>query len=160
MMCRARQKGAIALELGLVLMPLVIIFFGMVELGRGFYQYDTLVKSARSAARYLSTQSKDVGIPQAKCMVVSGTLDITACSPPLVPGLNTAMVTVRYIDNVTTCPGGGGAATGCGAIQLVEVCVNCADSTEKFQFTSMTKLFVPASITFGEIRAVMRREGA
>jgi hypothetical protein len=88
---------------------------------------------------------------------VAGTLNPDACSTPLVPGLNTNMVTVRYIDGGSTCS--GGAVTGCGGISLVEVCVNCAEGTEKFQFTSMAKLFV-LDITFGEIRAVMRREGA
>jgi hypothetical protein len=157
MMCRMRQKGVVAIELGLLLLPLTLIFFGMIELGRGFYQYDTVVKSTRAAARYLSTQVKGVGIPQAKCMVVAGTLNTDACSTPLLPGLTAGMVTVRYIDSVSTCS--GGAVSGCGAINLVEVCVNCAEGTEKFQFTSMAKIFV-SDITFGEIRAVMRREGA
>jgi hypothetical protein len=157
MMYRARQKGVVAIELALLLLPLTLILFGMIELGRGFYQYNTVVKSTRSAARYLSTQVKGVGIPQAKCMVVAGALNADACSTPLLPGLSGAMVTVRYIDGVSTCP--GGAVSGCGAINLVEVCVNCAEGAEKFQFTSVAKLFV-VDITFGEIRAVMRREGA
>jgi Flp pilus assembly protein TadG len=157
MMCRARQKGVVAIELGLLLVPLTIILFGMIELGRGFYQYNTLVKSTHNAARYLSTQVRGVGIAQAKCMVVAGTLNTEACSTPILPGLGTAMVTVRYIDGVSTCS--AGAVSGCGAINLVEVCVNCAEGTEKFQFTSMAGLFV-SNITLGEIRAVMRREGA
>jgi uncharacterized membrane protein len=157
MMHRPRQKGVVAIELGLLLIPLSLLLFGMIELGRGFYQYDTLVKSTRSAARYLSTQVKGVGIPQAKCMVVAGSLNTDTCSTPLLPGLDAAMVTVRYIDGVSTCS--GGAVTGCGAISLVEVCVNCAEGTAKFQFNTMAKLFV-SDITFGEIRAVMRREGA
>jgi uncharacterized membrane protein len=157
MMHRARSKGVVAIELGLLLIPLSLILFGMVELGRGFYQYNTLVKSTRSAARYLSTQVQGVGIAQAKCMVVAGTLNAETCSPSLLPGLDTTMVMVRYIDGVSTC--GAGAVTGCGAINLVEVCVNCSEEAEKFQFTSVAKLFV-SDITFGAIRAVMRREGA
>jgi hypothetical protein len=156
-MSGARQTGVVAVELAIVLIPLTMLLFGITELGRAFYQYDTIVKSARSAARYLSVQTTGVGIPQAKCLVVAGTMDPDACAPPLVSGLTGGMVTVHYIDGVSTCP--PGVVTGCGAINLVEVCVNCADSAEKFQFVSVAKLFVP-DIAFGEIRAVMRRGGA
>ena len=153
----SRQKGVVGMELAAVLVPLAVILFGMVELGRAFYYYDTLVKSTRSAARYLSVQTSGVGIPEAKCMVVAGTIDIATCSPGLVPNFDTGMVTVRYIDGVSTCP--NGVVNGCGAINLIEVCVNCDESEQKLQFISLAKLFVP-DITFGAIRAVMRREGA
>jgi hypothetical protein len=156
-MYRGAQKGIVAVEFALLLLPLSLILFGMVEVGRAFYQYDTIVKSARSAARYLSVQMPGAGILEAKCMVVAGTANPITCAPPLAPNLNTAMVTVRYIDGVSTCP--MGSVTGCGAINLVEVCVNCAEAPEKFQFISIAKVFVP-DITFGAIRAVMRREGA
>jgi uncharacterized membrane protein len=151
------QKGVVAIELAIVLVPLTILLFGMLELGRAFYQYDTIVKSTRNAARYLSVQVPGVGIPEAKCIVVSGTISADTCPSPLLSSLNAAMVTVRYIDGVSTCP--VGAVKGCGAINLVEVCVNCSETAEKFQFVSLAKLFVP-DLAFGEIRAVMRREGA
>jgi hypothetical protein len=156
-MAGARQTGVVAVELALLLVPLTMLLFGIVELGRAFYQYDTIVKSTRSAARYLSVQTTGVGIPEAKCLVVAGTVNPDMCAPPLLSGLTGEMVTVHYIDGVSTCP--PGVVTGCGAINLVEVCVNCADSGDKFQFVSVAKLFVP-DIAFGEIRAVMRREGA
>jgi hypothetical protein len=156
-MSGARQRGAVAIEFAIVLIPLTMLLFGIAELGRAFYQYDTIVKATRSAARYLSVQTTGVGIPEAKCLVVAGTVEADTCGPPLLSGLSGGMVTVRYIDGVSTCQ--PGVVTGCGAINLVEVCVNCDDSAEKFQFVSVAKLFVP-DIAFGEIRAVMRREGA
>jgi hypothetical protein len=156
-MNRARQRGAVAVELALVALPLSVILFGMLELGRAFYQYDTIVKSTRSAARYISVQAAGIGIPQAQCLVVAGTTDTGNCGTPLLAGLNANMVTVRYYDGVSTCP--AGATKGCGSINLVEVCVNCAESLEKYQFVSIAKLFV-SDITFGQIRAVARREGA
>jgi hypothetical protein len=157
MMSRSRQRGVVAVELAIVLVPLTLLLFGITELGRAFYQYDTIVKSTRSAARYLSGQTTGLGVPEAKCLVVAGTTEPGTCTSPLVPSLTPAMVAVRYIDGVSTCP--SGVVTGCGAINLVEVCVNCAETAEKFQFVSAARLFVP-DIVFGEIRAVMRREGA
>ena len=156
-MRRRREKGIVAVELAILLVPLTLVLFGMVELGRAFYQYEAIVKSTRSAARYLSVQAPGTGIPEAKCMVVAGAISAVDCLPSIVPNLSTSMVSVRYIDGVSTCP--TGTITGCGAINLVEVCVNCGESAEKLQFVSMAKLFVP-DVTFGEIRAVMRREGA
>ena len=156
-MAASAQKGIVAVELALLLVPLTVILFGTVELGRAFYQYETVVKSTRSAARYLSVQTPGVGIPEAKCLAVAGTADAVTCSPALVPALNTNMVTVRFIDGVSTCP--AGIFTGCGAINMVEVCVNCPESAEKLQFVSIAKWLVP-DITLRAVRAVMRREGA
>lgn len=152
-----REGGIVAVELALLLVPLTVILFGMVELGRAFYQYDTLVKSTRSAARYLSVQAPGAAVAEAKCLVVAGAVRATDCSPALIPNLDVSMVSVRYIDGVSTCP--AGSVTGCGAINLVEVCVNCAEAAAKFQFVSIAKLFVP-DVAFGQIRAVTRREGA
>ena len=156
-MSRFHQGGVVAIELAIVLVPLTVLLFGITELGRAFYQYETIVKSTHSAARYLSVQTTGVGVPEATCLVVAGTTEPGTCASPLVPSLTTAMVAVHYIDGVSTCP--SGVVTGCGAINLVVVCVNCAETAEKFQFISIARLFVP-DITFGEIRAVMRREGA
>jgi Flp pilus assembly protein TadG len=154
MMKRSRQQGVAAIEFAILLVPLSVILFGTIELGRAFYQYDTLAKSVRAAARYLSVQTPGTGIDQAKCMTVSGT---TACGSPLLANLDTSMVTINYIDGVSTCT--SGSTGGCGAINLVEVCVNCSGSAQKFKFVSMATLFVP-DITFRQVRAVMRREGA
>ena len=153
----ALQRGVVAVELAILVVPLVLIMFGMLELGRALYQYETLVKAARSAARYISVQAAGIGIPQAKCLAVAGTSDLSQCGTPLLAGLNENMVTVHYYDGISTCP--SGVTKGCGAINLVEICVNCGDSAEKFQFISIAKLFVP-DITFGAIRSVARREGA
>jgi Flp pilus assembly protein TadG len=49
-----KQKGAAMVELAIVLPVLLIITFGIVELGRALYQHNALGKGADSAARYMS----------------------------------------------------------------------------------------------------------
>ena len=47
-----KQKGVAAVELALIIGPMLIAFFGITEIGRALYQYNALVKSARAAVRY------------------------------------------------------------------------------------------------------------
>ena len=50
------ERGTQMIEFALVFPVLVLLFGGTIELGRLFYQYTTLAKGTRAAARYLSTQ--------------------------------------------------------------------------------------------------------
>lgn len=50
------QRGVAAVEFGILLIPLVLLAFGITEYGRAMYQYNALGKSVRSAARYLSQE--------------------------------------------------------------------------------------------------------
>jgi TadE-like protein len=52
-----QQKGVVAIEMALILVPMLILCFGITELGRALYQYNGLVKATRGAVRYLSQQS-------------------------------------------------------------------------------------------------------
>ena len=54
---RTPQHGAIAVEFALVLLPMLILCFGITELGRSLYLYNGLVKATRGAARHLSQQN-------------------------------------------------------------------------------------------------------
>ena len=51
------QRGVALVELALVLPLLLAVCFAITEFGRAIYTYDTLAKSARDAARYLTTQT-------------------------------------------------------------------------------------------------------
>jgi Flp pilus assembly protein TadG len=120
------HRGAIAVEFGLVTLVLVPIVLGVVEFGRALYAYDTLAKSVRSAARYLS-----VGEPasasrqlEAKCIVVTGSPTVSggACSgTPQLPGLNTGMVTIY---EPSTSDAVRAIATGSGSLDAVSVSVS------------------------------------
>ena len=50
------DSGTQMIEFALVFPVLILLFAGTTELGRLFYQYTTLAKGTRAAARYLSTQ--------------------------------------------------------------------------------------------------------
>jgi len=51
-----KQHGVAAVELALIMVPMLVLCFGVVEVGRALYYYNGLVKATRSAARYLTMQ--------------------------------------------------------------------------------------------------------
>lgn len=90
-----KMQGAVAVEMALLLIPLIVLAFGVAEFGRALYQYNTVTKSVRDAVRLLSQHdSTDTAysthITEAKCLVVYGTTDCSGS--PLLSGLTTDMV--------------------------------------------------------------------
>ncbi|MBA5639929.1 pilus assembly protein [Duganella sp. LX20W] len=144
-----KQQGAAAVELGFLLIPLVLLAFGVSEYGRAIYQYNTLVKATRDATRYLSAQGPGnaTTISAAKCLAVYGDASCTSTTP-LVPDLTTDMVSV--CDSIS-CPSTNlNQATGSGVINLVTVTIS------GYPFTSLVP-FVAPSITFNNISTTMRQ---
>ena len=139
-----KQGGMVAVEFAILLIPLVLIVFGITELGRAFYQYNTLVKATRDAARYKSATNQGAKEAEAKCLAVTG--NDTCTGTPLVEGLTTNMVTISYAQSVPTCS---------GSVNLVGVTINDPNATEKFKFVSLVSFVIP-DITFGPISTVMR----
>jgi hypothetical protein len=58
---RKKNRGQGLIELALVLPFLLVVIFGVFDLGRVFFTTITLVSSAREGARYLSVYPDDVG---------------------------------------------------------------------------------------------------
>lgn len=146
---KRKQSGVAAVELALLAIPMIAILFGITELGRAAYSYDTLSKAARTAARHLSSHNAGdlVAIAQAKCLATSGTLDCSGAA--LAPGLTTAMVDVCDALDASLCPGQAHAsvpscyAGSCtGVVNLVTVRITA------YPFLSLAKYFVP-DMTFG-----------
>ncbi|MES2633733.1 MAG: TadE/TadG family type IV pilus assembly protein [Pseudomonadota bacterium] len=132
-------RGVASVELAVLLIPLVIMAFGMTELGRAFYHYNALVKSVRNASRYLSMHQRNEVNAQARCLAVHGN---TSCSgDPLLPGLETGMVAITYEAAVPT---------GHGSIDLVTVTIS------GYPFSTLTAMPVDA-MRFGDISATMRQ---
>jgi len=68
------QRGVALVEFALILPFLLLLSLITVEFGRAIWQYNTLTKSVRDAARYLSLQTPGTKMAQAKNLVVYGNL--------------------------------------------------------------------------------------
>lgn len=139
-----KQHGVAAVEFAILLVPLVLMIFGISELGRAFYQYNTLVKATRNAARYKSMVGMGQGEPEARCLATTG--DTACAGTPLLDGLTVDMVTIDYANNVPT---------GSGGINLVKVTINDPGAAEQYNFVSVVPFVIP-DITFGPVSTTMR----
>lgn len=147
-----RQRGVVAIEFALVLIPMVTLCFGITELGRAIYQYDTLVKSARAGARHLTVSPPGDATArlEAQNLALCGNTDCSA-TPPVVPGLTAAMVEVLDADNSAAHRN---VATGSGVVDMVTVTIGTANNP--YQFQSMVGFVIP-DITFAPVHATMTR---
>lgn len=116
-----RSRGFAAVEMGLLVVPLVAMFMAAAELGRAFHYYNGLLKSTREASRYVSQHSGSgaLGDARARCLAVYGEVGTDAggaCTgtQALVPGLTSGMVAVHH---------GSVAAPGKGSIDVVTVTI-------------------------------------
>lgn len=121
--CRPRarpaQQGVAAVELALLLAPLLLLLLGVTELGRAIYTYNTLDKTVRDAARHLSQHGPGDALiaAEARCLAVHGNPDCTG--PVLAPGLSPREV---VLCDAVLCPAThAGQSTGLGAVNLVTV---------------------------------------
>ncbi len=89
-MMRSRPKGTAAIELALMMPILLLLTLVTTEFGRAIIEYNTVVKSVRSAARYLATRTPNTKTPEAKNLVVFG--NVAGTGPALAPGLSIARV--------------------------------------------------------------------
>lgn len=134
------------IELAILLPLLILLVFGITEYGRAMYQYDTLTKSARSAARFQSQYAPGADIGQARCLAVFG--NRTCSGTPLIPGLSIDMV--RACD-ASRCAGThANQPTPSGTVSLVTITIH------GYPFDSLVPTFMP-DITFGDISVTMRQ---
>jgi Flp pilus assembly protein TadG len=162
---RTRERGAALVELSLVLTLLITLFGGLVELGHAIYQYETLTKAARNAARYLSQYSPlDANYPlsSAKCLAVYGNTSCTGT--PLATGLSTTNIVVCDQSDSSGCADGtysgynvydatnnANSSVLQGAINLVEVKIT------GYHYSPIQSIFSVTGVTFGDISVVMRQ---
>ena len=157
------ERGTVAVEFAMLLLPMLLLVFGVVEYGRVIYQYNTLVKSVRSAVRLMSVYSPgdtsySTTTTRARCLAVYGTMDCSGS--PLAPHLSTAQVYICDRNNCSACAGTSqssyrNVATGSGTINLVEVRI----SGYVFTFIGLPLVVTSPTIMLGPIRAVMRQAG-
>lgn len=142
-------SGVAAVELALLLVPLLLILLGVAEFGRAIHTFNTLDKSVRDAARHLSQHGPGDAVvwAQARCLAVHG--DAGCQGAPLATGLGTALVVVC---DAVACPSThANQATGEGVVNLVSVTI------EGYVFDSLPDLQLPGVGTvFGDrsLRAI------
>lgn len=146
-----RQRGVAAVEFAILLIPLVLLTFGITEYGRAMYQYNALAKSTRNAARYLSEYAAGTEIANAKDLAVYGCIrgvNCTGTPTPLAPGLSAT--NVQIADMKSSPATHASQDTGSGLVNLVTVTIT------NYQFQSLVPSLMP-NITFGNISATMRQ---
>ena len=146
---RRRSRGVAAVELALLITPMVLMMFGATEFGRAIYTYNTLDKTVRDAARHLSQHGPgDTAIQaEARCLAVYG--NTTCAGTALAPGLTVGAVNLC---DAQSCPGSHAAqATGSGVVNLVSVTV------VNYAYSSLVQFVMP-SLNFNDISATMRAQ--
>ena len=138
---KKRQKGVAIVEFALILPFLLLLTFITTEFGRAVWEYNTLTKSVRDAARYLSIQTPGTHIAEARNLMVYGNLQ--GSGTPLALGLSTLNVPNPTWQTAGTNP------------VINTVTVRISGYTFNSMFT--TVLGVPfGAFTFSDITATMR----
>lgn len=169
-----KQRGIAAVELALVLLPLLILCFGITEIGRALYLYNGLVKATRGAARHLSQQNLSyppVGKTandlrnEAIFMALCGRPACASTDAPLVSGLALDQIARISVCDPISCAGSHYAvSTGQGNVNLVSVTIGISPfagayryqggAPAAYAFTSIIPWVIP-SIDFGPISTTM-----
>lgn len=138
-----RQRGVAAVEFALILPLLLILTFTTTEFGRALYEYDTVAKSVREAARYLSRQNEGTHVAEAQNLIVYGYISPPSGAQPLARGLSTTNVmTPEWLDH--------------GSDPIIRT-VRVGVTGYQFQSIFTTVFGLPfGTVTFSDITATMR----
>jgi Flp pilus assembly protein TadG len=137
---RGGQRGVAAVEFALLLTILAPLTFGGTELGRMFYEYNTLLKSSRQAARAMSLVAGAAGEDSARCLAVTGQPTCADGDASLLDGLSTANVFFVY----------GTVSNGVANVPVVRV------EIRNYAFVSLLSWLVP-NVTFGPLGTTVRQ---
>jgi Flp pilus assembly protein TadG len=136
-----KVRGVALVEFALVLPLLLLLSFITTEFGRALYEYNTVVKSVRNAARFLSVQTPGTQTTEARNMVVYG--NAAGTGQPLALGLTLARVPTPTWQTVGVDP----------LIQTVTVRVSGYSFTPLFTGTLGLSM---SSLSYSDISATMR----
>jgi Flp pilus assembly protein TadG len=145
---RKRIRGVAAVELGLTIVPLLIVTFGVAEYGRAIYTYNAIDKAARDAARYMTAPPPASTDPIADATNLVRYGNVAGTGPLLAPGLAASMVNIC---TAALCPGTHqNVPTGSGVINLVTVSIN------GYVYNSIVTYVAPETLNFNNISVTMR----
>jgi Flp pilus assembly protein TadG len=103
---RRDERGVQLIETAIVVPIMLVLFAGVAEFGRYFYEYTTLAKASRLGARYLASKSVNSQTTNyeaiAKNIVVYG--NAAGTGAPILDGLTTGNVTVTYAGGTAGVP--------------------------------------------------------
>jgi Flp pilus assembly protein TadG len=141
---RTKQAGVAIVEFALILPFLLLLTFLTTELGRAIWQYNTLTKSVRDAARYLSIQTPGTHITEARNLMVYG--NTAGTGNPLALGLSLTNVPVATCCTWQTA----------GTVPVINtVTVRISGYSFTSMFTSVLGLPF-GTVNFSDISATMR----
>jgi Flp pilus assembly protein TadG len=141
---KKKQAGVAIVEFALILPFMLLLTFLPTEFGRAIWQYNTLTKSVRDAARYLSVQTPGTHITEARNLMVYG--NIAGTGSPLVLGLS-----------LTNVPAGSCCTwQTAGSVPVINT-VTVRITGYSFQSMFTTVLGLPfGTVAFSDITATMR----
>lgn len=102
---RRDEQGVQLVEMAIIIPILLVLFAGVAEFGRYFYEYTTLAKASRLGARYLISKSLGSSInyeSNAKNIVVYG--NTAGSGSAILNGLNVSNVQVTYTGGTPSVP--------------------------------------------------------
>lgn len=74
---RSRDRGAVAVEFALILLPMILIVFGIVEFGRAYNAQLSLQHAVREGARYYALNHEDsTAVEDTKAVTESAAVSI------------------------------------------------------------------------------------
>lgn len=156
----ARQRGAVLVELAMVLPVLLLVAIASTEFAKAISEYKTVVNQTRVAARYLTAMAPGTGRAEAICLVRTGQVSATTpcAGTALLPQLANVSVTVSDAQNQAATHKAQSASSGTTtiAVNLVTVTV----SGYEYQLMSGTFLSAitgGATVQFGPISTTMRQ---
>ena len=103
---RARQRGAVLVEMALVTPILLVLLLATADLSRAFIDHNILTKSVRNGARYAAAKAFQgtTGVinvtaiaDQTKNLVLYGSTTPPGGAPPVLPGLTLTNITVVQV---------------------------------------------------------------
>ena len=136
-----RQQGVALVEFALLLPFMLTMVFMVTEIGRAYYQYNTIDKSVREAARYLSVRAPNVDVDKARNIVVYG--NPAGRGTPLAMGLSLSNVAVPTWGTTGNYPALNTVTIGVTGYSYVPLVSNVFGRAFNI-------------ITFGPIQATMR----
>jgi Flp pilus assembly protein TadG len=115
----ARDRGAAAVEFALVLVPLLLLVFGVIDFGRVYNEQVTLTSLAREGARLVSLDAGDAAAVKARLISAApasldlqpSQIEVTGCPAPSgIASVDdsataTVVITARYTFSVAALAG-------------------------------------------------------